>query len=136
VAAVAAATPVQAHTGTVLYVEDNFANVRLIERILRRRPGVTLIHAAQGAGLVELVHQRRPDVILLDLHLPDIQGDELLHQLWAHPDCRAIPKVVVTADATPGLVRRLTAAGATACLTKPLEIVQVLQLLDDLLGRR
>ena len=131
-----AVTSVQSRQGTVLYVEDNTANVRLIERILRLRPGVELVHVTQGAGLLELVHERRPDVILLDLHLPDIPGDELLRRLWADPESRAIPKVVVTADATPGLVRGLLAAGATACLLKPLDIAQVLQLLDDLLARR
>ncbi len=110
------------------------ANVRLIERILKRRPGVELVHAPQGNVALRLVRERRPNVILLDLHLPDMPGDEVLRQLWADPDTRTIPAVVVTADATPGLVRRLQAAGATACLTKPLDVGDVLRVLDELLG--
>jgi CheY-like chemotaxis protein len=120
--------------GTVLYVEDNMANVRLIERILRRRPGITLVHAPQGSVALSLVRTRRPDAILLDLHLPDMPGDEVLRQIWADVETRSIPTVIVTADATPGIGRRLQASGAAACLTKPLDIGDVLRVLDDLLG--
>jgi PAS domain S-box-containing protein len=132
-----AATPATraiATSGTVLYVEDNMANVRLIERILGRRPGVELVHAPQGSVALALVRERRPDAILLDLHLPDMPGDEVLRHLWADPDTRTIPAVVVTADATPGIARRLQASGATACLTKPLDVGDVLRVLDELLA--
>jgi PAS domain S-box-containing protein len=129
-----AATRSSEAKGTVLYVEDNMANVRLIERILRRRPGITLVHAPQGSVALSLVRSRRPDAILLDLHLPDMPGDEVLRQIWADVDTRSIPTVIVTADATPGIGRRLQAAGAAACLTKPLDIGDVLRVLDDLLG--
>jgi CheY-like chemotaxis protein len=108
--------------------------VRLIERILGRRPGVELIHAPQGSVALALVRERRPDAILLDLHLPDMSGDEVLRHLWADPDTRTIPAVVVTADATPGIARRLQASGATACLTKPLDVGDVLRVLDELLA--
>jgi PAS domain S-box-containing protein len=129
-----AITRTMASAGLVLYVEDNMANVRLIERILKRRPGVELVHAPQGTVALRLVRERRPNAILLDLHLPDMPGDEVLRQLWADPETRTIPAVVVTADATPGIARRLQASGATACLTKPLDVGDVLRVLDELLG--
>ena len=132
----AAASPAVATTpraGVVLYVEDNISNVRLMERILCRRPGVELVHAAHAAEVPALVTARRPNVILLDLHLPDVPGDEVLRRLWADPQSRSIPKVMVTADATPGLMKRLKAAGAAAYLTKPLDIAEVLRVIDALL---
>jgi CheY-like chemotaxis protein len=67
------------------------------------------------------------------MHLPDMSGEEVLHQLWADPASRRVPIIVVTADATPGLARRLKASGATACVTKPLNIKEVLGLMDQLL---
>jgi len=122
--------------GLILYIEDNMANVRLIERIIARRPGVELMHAPQGSTALALLRERRPDVILLDLHLPDMSGEEVLRHIWSNVETRSIPTVVVTADATPGIARRLQAAGAMRCLTKPLEIAGVLRVLDDLLGGR
>ena len=65
----------------MLCVEDNPANFRLIERILKLRPGVRLLSATQGRLGLELARQHLPDLIFLDLHLPDIQGDEVLRQL-------------------------------------------------------
>jgi CheY-like chemotaxis protein len=129
----AASAGTMATRGLILYIEDNMANVRLIERIIARRPGVELLHALQGSTALALLRERRPDAILLDLHLPDMSGEEVLRHIWSNVDTRSIPTVVVTADATPGIARRLQAAGATRCLTKPLEIAGVLRVLDDLL---
>jgi len=119
---------------TVLYIEDNSSNVRLMERVLGRRPGITLLHAPQGRTGVTLATDRRPDVIFLDMHLPDVPGDEVLRQLWCDPELRRIPVVVLSADATPGQVRRVMASGASAYLTKPLDLQKVLETLDDMLS--
>jgi CheY-like chemotaxis protein len=123
-------------TGTVLYIEDNLSNVRLMERILQQRPGLTLLHAPNGIAAFDLIRERHPDLVLLDMHLPDMSGEEVLHHLWADPASRSIPIVIVTADATPGLARRLKAAGATACITKPLNLKQLLELVDALLSKQ
>src|SRR6202042_2638824 len=123
-----------ARSGTILYIEDNPANVRLMARIFERRPGLVLKHAPDGATAFALLRERMADLILLDLHLPDMPGDEILRRLWAEPSTREIPKVVVTADASPGLMSRLKAAGAAACLTKPLEVAEILRLIDQRLG--
>jgi PAS domain S-box-containing protein len=120
--------------GTVLYIEDNQSNVRLMQRVLDRRPGVRLLHAADGAGGLALAAGERPDLILLDLHLPDVSGEEVLRRLGGDSGLRAIPVVVLSADASPQQSRRLEALGAVAYLTKPLEIREVLQIIDDQLN--
>jgi PAS domain S-box-containing protein len=118
---------------TLLYIEDNLSNVRLLERILDHRPEVELITAMQGGLGLDLARQHRPDLVLLDLHLPDIQGEEVLQRLQAAPETASIPVVVISADATPGQIDRLLSAGAHAYLTKPLDVRQLLELLDQTL---
>ena len=125
--------PTPPTTGVVLYVEDNPSNVRLLQRILERRPGVTLLEAGSGAAGLTLAREQRPDLILLDMHLPDTSGADVLALLTADARTRDIPKVIVTADATPGLGERLEAAGARACITKPLNVPAMLALIDRLL---
>jgi signal transduction histidine kinase/ActR/RegA family two-component response regulator len=120
--------------GTVLYVEDNQSNVQLLARIVQRRPGVTLLHAGTGSAGLELARTRRPNLVLLDLHLPDMPGDEVLRQLWSDKATRKLPVVIVTADATPGLTRRVKADGAVDCVTKPIDVARVLALIDRYLG--
>ena len=121
--------------GLVLYIEDNRSNRVLMEHVLGRRPGVRLASATDAANGLSIARTERPDLILLDLHLPDLPGEEVLRLLWADPATRAIPIVVLSADATPGHVARLLAAGARAYLTKPLDIDGILRLVDDTLGR-
>lgn len=117
----------------ILYIEDNLPNLELIEGILARWPAVALIPAMQGRLGVELARQHRPDLVLLDLHLPDISGSEVLQLLQADERTRAIPVIVVSADATPTQIQRLLAAGARAYLTKPLDVEEFLRLLRETL---
>ena len=121
--------------GTILYIEDNQSNVRLMERILRRRPSVKLLHAPSGAAGIDMARQHRPTAIFLDLHLPDMPGEEVLRRLWEDLDLRPIPVAVLSADAMAGQMRRLKASGAAAYLVKPLDIGQLLSLVDKLLGQ-
>ena len=124
-----------ADRGCVLYIEDNRSNVRLLERIIARRPGVVLRHAPTGETGVSAAGELRPQLVLLDMHLPDFGGEEVLRRLWADPVTRPIPVIVVTADATPGLGRRLQDEGAAGYLTKPLSVNEVLRTIDETLGR-
>lgn len=117
----------------VLYVEDNLSNLTLIERVLGRRHDIRLIPAMQGRVGLELAREHRPDAILLDVHLPDILGDEVLRQLKREPATRDIPVVVISADATPRQIERLMAAGAQDYLTKPLDVNRLLAVLDQTL---
>ena len=119
--------------GDVLYIEDNMPNVRLIQRLLAKRPGVRLRTVAQGRLGLEQVRADPPDLVLLDLHLPDLPGEEVLRLLWETPSTRDVPVAVLSADATPSRMKRLRASGAIAYLTKPLDLAAVLGLIDDVL---
>lgn len=119
--------------GRVLYIEDNLSNLRLIERILEHCPGVCLITAMQGQLGLDLAEIHAPDWVLLDLHLPDIPGEEVLKRLRANPRTQAIPVTVLSADATAPQIRRLLSAGARDYLTKPVDVRQLLRLLEQTL---
>ncbi len=123
-------------TGLVLYVEDNLSNVDLVEGILARRPGIRLVTAIQGRMALELARQNRPDLILLDVHLPDMEGAEVVRRLTADPDTAAIPVVVLSADATPRQRQRLLGLGAAEYLTKPIRVGVLLRTLDRCLPRQ
>ncbi len=128
--------PAEATRAVVLYIEDNLANLRLVEQILARRPAVRLVSAMQGRVGRELAAQHRPQLILLDQHLPDENGDVVLQRLAEDPRTRDIPVIVLSADANPRQIQRLRELGARDYLTKPLDVRRLLALLDDvLLGR-
>jgi CheY-like chemotaxis protein len=118
---------------TILYVEDNLPNLELIEHILARWPHVQLLPAMQGRLGIDLALRHVPDLVLLDLHLPDMNDIEVLQALRADPRTADVPVVVVSADATHGQIDRLLAAGAQAYLTKPLDVQQFLRLTRELL---
>ncbi len=107
---------------TLLYIEDNISNLTLIEHLLSEYPPIKLISAMQGSLGLELASRHQPDLILLDVHLPDLSGAEVLSRLKANPCTSAIPVVVLSADATKSQIDRLLAAGANEYLTKPLEV--------------
>jgi signal transduction histidine kinase len=123
----------QANDGSVLYVEDTAANVRLMQRLLARRPGVQLLHAADGKLGVAMFQAHRPPLIMLDLHLPDIPGEDVLAQVRATPGRQPVV-VILSADASVAQQARLLAAGADGYLPKPLLVDDVLQLLDRVLA--
>jgi len=114
----------------ILHVEDNPANLALVEQVLARRRGVELQAAMYGGLALELARARRPDLILLDLHLPDMLGTEVFDRLQAEPATAGIPVVVVSADATPTQVDRLRAAGVAGYLTKPIDVRELLSVVE------
>jgi len=118
----------------LLYIEDTLANIHLIEGILSRRPSVQLIPAMLGRLGLDLAREHHPDLILLDLHLPDIGGEVVLDRLKADPATRSIPVVVLSADATKRQAGRMLARGAQAYLTKPIGVRPLLGALDDFLA--
>jgi PAS domain S-box-containing protein len=111
---------------TIVYMEDNLSSLKLVQRLLDRLPDVWLIPAMQGKLGIDLVRQHHPDLILLDLHLPDLHGREVLEQLKRDPATAMIPVVVLSADATPAQFERLRAAGAAGYLTKPIDVESLL----------
>jgi CheY-like chemotaxis protein len=118
----------------ILYIEDNFSNVTLVDQMLAERPAIELMTAMQGRVGLELARQHTPDLILLDLHLPDIPGWQVLAQLKADQLTRGIPVVVISADATSPQIKRLLSAGARAYLTKPLDIPEFFRVIDEALA--
>ena len=125
--------PVREYDGPrrLLYIEDTVANVRLIEAILARRPGVTVMPAMMGQLGLDLAREHRPDLILLDMHLPDMTGEHVLKELRADPATRDIPVIVLSADATEGHDAPLLAAGARRYLTKPVGVTALLEAVDE-----
>ena len=116
---------------TILYVEDLASNIRLVEHILGRRPHVTLVAATRGNDALAKALEHEPDLVLLDLHLPDIPGEEVLRRLRADQRTAHIPVIILTADATSRHRRQLLAAGADDYVTKPIAVRQLLELLDE-----
>ena len=117
----------------VLYIEDNLANLALVETFLMTRPEWKTIPALQGLVGIELAREHRPDLVLLDLHLPDMHGSEVLRRLRSDDRTAAVPVVVISADATATAVEELLAAGADAYLTKPLDLDEFLRTLERFL---
>jgi signal transduction histidine kinase/CheY-like chemotaxis protein len=118
---------------TVLYIEDTAVNVRLMREILELRPSVQLLSAADGASGIEIARERQPDLIIIDLHLPDLSGVEVLEILAAEKLTAEVPVVVLTADATYRERDRALAAGAREYLTKPIGLASMLNVLDRFL---
>lgn len=116
----------------VLYIEDSPTNLRLVEMLTERREDIDLVTATDGVSGLHLAKDKRPALILLDLHLPDMTGDEVLARLRADPDTNTIPVVILSADAIPSEIDRLLAAGAENYLTKPLDVSAFYRLFDRL----
>lgn len=107
---------------TILYVEDNPANLRLVQQALARRPDILLLTSGDPLKGLELARAHRPVLILLDINLPGTDGYELLGRLREFPETRATPAIAISANATEGDIRRGLEAGFRAYLTKPLDL--------------
>ncbi|TCS72196.1 signal transduction histidine kinase [Sulfuritortus calidifontis] len=123
--------PAVRRSGTVLYVEDNAINMRLVEKTLANHwPELTVLLATSGEAALELLAQNRPDLILLDLGLPGMDGFEVLRRIRALDSLAGVPVIALTASATTDDVKRGEGAGFDAYLTKPLHIEQLIHTLD------
>ncbi|HTE70856.1 MAG TPA: ATP-binding protein [Actinomycetes bacterium] len=123
------------HDLTVLYIEDNVSNLQLVERVMQRR-GIALISAMRPQLGLDLAGEHQPDLILLDLHLPDMPGQEVFRRLRANAKTAEIPVVVLSADARPNLISRMLDDGVRAFLTKPLDVKELLELIDAVADER
>jgi len=117
----------------VLYVEDNPANLKLVEQIVQRHANVELLMAPSGGLGLDLARSHLPELLLLDIHLPDIDGFQVLARLRADAQTRHIPVVAVTAQAMPDDVKRVMAAGFDGYLAKPLDLASFDALLERML---
>ena len=136
-AAPTATAPVQIREArrlrTLLYVEDNPANLMLIEDLVARRPDIRLLSARDGNCGIEIAHSARPDVILMDINLPGISGVQALKILRADPVTAHIPVVALSANAIPRDIEKGLAAGFFRYLTKPIKVNEFMDTLDVVL---
>jgi PAS domain S-box-containing protein len=114
----------------LLYIEDNASNLKLMQRILAHRPGIHLLTALTGETGVQMAQTNHPDLILLDMQLPDTTGDKVLQQLRHDKRTCDIPVIMLSADAVPSQIKRLLEAGAHDYVTKPIEVQNFLRVLD------
>ena len=119
---------------TILCIEDNLANIELVQGILEHRPGVTLLRAMHGGTGVQLAIDNRPDLVLLDLHLPDMTGEEALVRLRATPATRDIPVLAVSAETDTEVIARLRVLGIQGFVHKPLDVERFLEVIDAALA--
>ena len=121
---------------TVLYIEDNPANLKLVQEIVRFRSDLRLVSAPDGHFGLSLARSQKPDVILMDLNLPGLSGFEVLAQLRREPETARIPAIAVSANAMRADIDRALAAGFTYYLTKPIDIGQFNEAIDAVLSAR
>jgi CheY-like chemotaxis protein/two-component sensor histidine kinase len=115
---------------TLLYIEHDESNLQLLERIMQRRPGWKMQRAGHGALGLELAGSIHPDLILLNVQLPDMSGLEVLRQLRARTSTAAVPVTVLSAEASPLQAQRAVGYGAEQYLSKPLDVGEILALID------
>jgi len=118
---------------TLLYVEDNPANLRLVEQIIARHPEIRLLTAVDGNSGIEIARGSLPDLILMDINLPDINGFEALKILRSEPATAKIPVIAVSASAMPLDVERGLKAGFFRYLTKPIKVTKFMEAMDEAL---
>jgi CheY-like chemotaxis protein len=119
-----------AHLRTLLYVEDNPANLMLVEDLIARRPDIRLLSARDGNRGVEMARAARPDVILMDINLPGISGIAALKILADDPATAHIPVIALSANAMPRDIARGLQVGFFRYLTKPIKVSEFMETLD------
>ncbi len=124
------AAPVTKSVRTVLYIEDDAANYYLVERFLAPRTDIRLLPALQGSVGIELAREHRPDLILLDMNLPDMNGEQILRSLRADPRTNALRVVAVTGEMLEEREETLKALGVLETLVKPYKLAQITTLLE------
>jgi CheY-like chemotaxis protein len=129
-AVIRAPIQIDAPLRTLLYVEDNPANLMLIEDLIARRPDIRLLTARDGNRGVEIARTSRPDVILMDINLPGISGIEALRILAEDPATAHIPVIALSANAIPRDIEKGLAAGFFRYLTKPIKVNELMETLD------
>jgi CheY-like chemotaxis protein len=115
---------------TVLYVEDNPANLELVEQIIARHSNIRLLTAVDGSSGIEIAIASHPDVILMDINLPGISGIEALKILRSDPNTAHIPVVALSANAMPRDIEKGLEAGFYGYLTKPIKVKELLDTLN------
>jgi signal transduction histidine kinase/ActR/RegA family two-component response regulator len=135
-AGIAAAAPSNEAPRLILYIEDNPANLRLVQEVVGFRADLRLMSAPDGHTGLAMAHTHRPAIVLMDLNLPGMNGFEVLAQLRRDPQTAHIPAVALTANAMPQDIERGLSAGFDRYLTKPIDIEQFNEAIDGVLAQR
>ncbi|KAB2902617.1 MAG: response regulator [Anaerolineae bacterium] len=114
----------------ILYVEDNFQNKRLVRKILTAK-GYEVLEADNGEAGVSMALEERPDLILMDISIPGIDGIEATRQIKENPQTKSIPIVALTANAMRGDRERFLAAGCDDYLPKPISTPDLLRVIGE-----
>lgn len=122
-----------AETRTLLYVEDNPANLKLVEKLVARRPGMRLLSAGEATLGIKIAREQLPEMILMDINLPGISGIRALAILRDDPVTEHIPVVAISANAMPHDISRGLEAGFFRYLTKPIKVDEFMAALDEAL---
>ncbi len=115
---------------TVLYIEDDEANRQLVQFIFARREDLHLLEAETGTAGIKMAFEHQPDMILLDLSLPDINGYKVLEKLHSDNSTNHIPVVAVSGDSMPEDVQKGMDAGLQGYITKPIKIMELYEVID------
>jgi CheY-like chemotaxis protein len=114
-------------------VEDNPANLKLVEQIIARHEELHLVTAVSGSLGIELAREHRPEVILMDINLPGINGFEVLKILRSEPATARIPVIAISANAMPRDIRKGEEAGFFRYLTKPIRVDELMEAVNTAL---
>jgi CheY-like chemotaxis protein len=120
---------------TILYIEDNPANLRLVTQLLSRLPNLHMWSAHEPLLGLEVAVDKKPDLILLDINLPGIDGFEVLRLLKENKETRDIPVIAISANAMPRDIERGFEAGFVDYITKPIDINKLLIAVDERLKK-
>jgi ribose transport system substrate-binding protein len=119
---------------TILYVEDNTYNFLLVKAILDSDRQIRLLAASTGTQGLQMLQQQKIDLLLLDLNLPDMRGEEFLGKFRSAPDCTDLPVLVVSGETLPDRLQQLAPLGVTEVLCKPFDIDQFERIIRNLLA--
>jgi len=120
-------------TKTVMIVEDNELNMKLFRDLIEAH-GYRTVQTRSGLTAMELARETRPDLILMDIQLPEISGLDVTRQLKADPELRSIPVIAVTAFAMKGDEERIRQGGCEAYISKPISVVRFIETIKSFLG--
>jgi CheY-like chemotaxis protein len=123
-------------SGAILYIEDNPVNLELMEMMIGRMEGLSLLSATTAEQGIEMAKERKPDLILLDINLPGMSGNEAAKILQSLPETSHIPLVALSAAATKADIERGMESGFLTYLTKPIRLETLTKVLGEVLGKK
>jgi CheY-like chemotaxis protein len=120
--------------GTILYIDDDQNHQELIRKILDRRPNIILFCASRALLGIEMLYTHNPDLVISDINMPDMNGFEVLKYLKTHEETQDIPVIALSGYNTPKDIKRGLKAGFDFYITKPIDVLKFLEIIDSVLA--